>query len=179
MRVLALSIMTIALVGASQAAHAKARFRLLDITKMPMRIEGKGSQRVDGCAASVSASRSAQIMSKKDPIDEAFEKLAGTTTTMGADHHRLAAVCFAPPPNGDIDGPFLFMPGYLIENEGDVLQPLDTVTIPAQTYLVLTYSGPTTEIGDMRSATPLHAPPTKISRSTPINSQNLNRLHNA
>ncbi|MBY5367825.1 GyrI-like domain-containing protein [Rhizobium leguminosarum] len=91
-------------------------------------------------------------MNKKDPIAEAFEKLAGTTTTMSADKRRLAAVCFAttPPPKEDVDGPFVFMPGYLIESSADVLQPLDTITIPAQTYLVLTYQGPTSGIGDMR-----------------------------
>ncbi len=130
----------------------KALFKIIDITKMPMRIEGMGERRVDGYAASLGASRSAQIMGKKDPIEEAFEKLAGTTTTMGADNRRLVAVCFAlePPPADNTDGPFLFMPGYFIDSPGDVIEPLDTVVIPAQTYLVLSFSGPADDVGNMR-----------------------------
>ncbi|WP_145964992.1 GyrI-like domain-containing protein [Rhizobium leguminosarum] len=136
----------------AHGADQKALFRIIDITRMPMRIEGRGPQRIDGYAASLAASRTVEMMNKKDPIAEAFEKLAGTTTTMSADKRRLAAVCFAttPPPEGDVDGPFVFMPGYLIESSADVLQPLDTITIPAQTYLVLIYQGPTSGIGDMR-----------------------------
>ncbi|QPC89719.1 GyrI-like domain-containing protein [Mesorhizobium sp. INR15] len=130
----------------------KSLFRLIDITKLPMRIEGMGQRRVDGFAASLAASRSAAIMSGKDPIDEAFEKLFGMPNTMAADHRRLVAVCFAtqPPPATDTDGPFLFMPGFFIDDPGDVLQPLDTVIVPAQTYLVTTFTGPASELGNLR-----------------------------
>lgn len=136
----------------AHGAEQKALFRIIDITRMPMRVEGSGAQRIDGFAASLAASRSAQIMNRKDPIEEAYEKLAGITTTMSTDTRQLAAVCFAttPPPATDTDGPFLFMPGYIINSQTDVLQPLDTVTVPAQTYLVLSYEGPSAEIGDMR-----------------------------
>lgn len=130
----------------------KALFRIIDITKMPMRIEGMGSRRIDGYGASVAASRSTVMMNRKDPIEEAYEKLANTPTIMGTDNRQLAAACFAlePPPKEDVDGPFVFMPGYLIEAPGDVLQPLDTVVIPPQTYLVLSFTGTPDDIGNMR-----------------------------
>lgn len=134
----------------------KALFRIIDITRMPMRIEGMGPLRIDGFGASIAASRgpiNIQSESGKDPIEEAYEKLAGIAGTMSADEGRqLAAVCFAttPPPAEDIDGPFVFMPGYLIKSSADVLQPMDTIQVPAQTYLVLSYQGTLDDIGNMR-----------------------------
>jgi predicted transcriptional regulator YdeE len=136
----------------AHGADQKALFRIIDMTRMPMRIEGRGPQRIDGYAASLAASRTLEMINKKNPIAEAFERLAGTTTTMSADKRRLGAVCFAttPAPKEDVDGPFVFMPGYLIESSADVLQPLDTITVPAQTYLVVTYKG--ADVGDRRHA---------------------------
>lgn len=130
----------------------KALFHILDITGIAMRIEGMGQRRVDGFAAPLAASRSAAIMSGKDPINEAFEKLFGMPNTMAQDNRQLVAVCFAlkPPPTTDTDGPFLFMPGFFIDSPGDVLQPLDTVLVPAQTYLVATFTGAPADIGNFR-----------------------------
>lgn len=130
----------------------KALFRIIDITNMPMRIEGMGPRRIDGYGASVAASRSTVMMNQTDPIQEAYEKLANTPTIMGRENRQLAAVCFAleAPPKEDVDGPFVFMPGYLIDAPGNVLQPLDTIIVPAQTYLVVSFSGAADDIGNMR-----------------------------
>ena len=136
----------------AHGADQKGLFRTIDITNMPMRIEGMGQRRIDGFSASLSASRSAVVMNQKDPIEEAFERLSGVTTTMAEDDRRLVAVCFAlePPPSADIDGPFLFMPGYFVDTPGDVIQPFDTIVVPEQTYLVLTFTGSAEDVGNMR-----------------------------
>jgi len=118
-----------------------------------MRIEGRGPTRVDGYGAQVLASASPAISSGGDPIKRAFEKLFSEPATQGAENKQtLAAVCFAttPPPKQDIDGPFVFMPGFLSEPGELVVGPRDSVLIPAQTYLVLTFSGDSSDIGNMR-----------------------------
>jgi predicted transcriptional regulator YdeE len=130
----------------------KSLFRTMDITGLPMRIEGLGETRVLGYGAQLAASRSPTTMKDGDPIGNAFEKLFGTPNTMSADQkRRLMAVCFAttPPPKEDIDGPFVFMPGFLVNGDQD-MPPMDSVNIPPQTYLVVTYNGPSEDIGSFR-----------------------------
>jgi predicted transcriptional regulator YdeE len=137
----------------AHGAEQKALFRLIDITQFPMRIEGRGSTRVDGYGAQVMASRSAAIAGGRDPIEEAFEKLFSEPEIKGTENKKtLAAVCFAttPPPKEDVDGPFVFMPGFLNESGELTEGPRDSVLIPAQTYLVLTFSGDASEVGNMR-----------------------------
>lgn len=130
----------------------KSLFRTMDITGMPMRIEGLGETRLLGYGAQIAASRSSAVMRDGDPVDNAFEKLFGTPNTMSGDESRqLMAACFAtqPPPKEDIDGPFVFMPGFRAERD-TIIPPLETVIIPPQTYLVVTYNGATADIGNFR-----------------------------
>lgn len=71
---------------------------------------------------------------------------------MSADQkRRLMVACFAtePPPNEDLDGPFVFMPGFLAQGD-QVMPPMDSVIVPPQTYLVVTYIGPSADIGSFR-----------------------------
>ena len=129
----------------------KALFRTIDITGLPMRIEGMGETRLLGFGVQLAASRSAAVMKDGDPISNAFERLFGAPNTMSTDARRLMAVCFAtePPPAEDIDGPFVFMPVFLAE-PNLAMPPMDSVLIPALTYLVVKYAGPSADIGNFR-----------------------------
>lgn len=130
----------------------KQRFRMIDIEEGSMRIEGLGPITLEGFGARVAESKSNAIMSGQDPIEEAFGKLFSDATVFSAiPQKRLAAACFAqtPPPKEEIDGPFVFMPGFLVE-DGQIDPGKDSITIPAQTYLVLKFTGPGSAVGDMR-----------------------------
>jgi predicted transcriptional regulator YdeE len=125
---------------------------MIDIDESSMRIEGMGPLTIEGFGARVAESRTNSILSGQDPIEEAFGKLFSDTTVFTAvPQRRLAAACFAltPPPNADIDGPFVFMPGFLVD-DGQIDPGKDSVTIPAQTYLVLKFTEPGSAVGDMR-----------------------------
>lgn len=50
----------------------KSMFRTMDITGMPMRIEGMGTTRLLDYGAQIAASRSAAIMKDGDPIKNFF-----------------------------------------------------------------------------------------------------------
>lgn len=136
----------------AHGVEQKALFKIIDISRMPMRIEGMGKRRIDGFAASIDASRETGFLDN-DPFDAASKRLNSITTTLGDFDRRLVEVCFAtqPPPPTDVDGPFLYMPGYFVDAPTtSVLAPLDTIVVPEQIYLVMSYDGPRAEIGDMR-----------------------------
>jgi hypothetical protein len=132
----------------------KALFSIIDITRFPMRIEGLGQRRVDGFAANLAASIS-DVMMKEDPIGKAAQRMGEVAAPMakGFDQ-QYVEVCFAtepPPTDPNIDGPFYYMPGFFVESAVTaVLQPMDSILIPEQTYLVVSYEGPSANIGNLR-----------------------------
>ena len=138
--------------GADQATL----FKTIDISKFPMRIDTLGDMTVEGVQARVNASRSAAIMNKDgDPIENAFKKLFGdygTTMAVGP-KRRLAALCFAvgpPPADQQTDGPFVFMPGFIVQKDQSPDPHLDVVTVPQHLYLVVSYTGSQDDVGNMR-----------------------------
>ena len=137
----------------AHGAEQKALFKLLDISGVAMRIEGMGQRRVDGFAARTGAS--GFVSETENPITQAFEKLFSSNNTIPELEagQGLVTVCFAKeaPPTSDTDGPFYFMPGFFVDDsDRNVEPPRDSVTIPAQTYLVTTWSGLSTDIGNFR-----------------------------
>lgn len=135
--------------GASQ----KALFNILDITNLPMRVEGMGARRVDGFAANLTASLQNKLAA--DPVTVAFTKFFNSTTTfteLSTERKGLVTVCFAKeaPPANDTDGPFFFMPGFFMDESVQVVENRDTVMIPEQTYLVVSWSGASADIANFR-----------------------------
>ncbi|MGX5851028.1 GyrI-like domain-containing protein [Mesorhizobium sp. PL10] len=144
-------------------AHGDAQkqlFKIIDISRFPMRIDHLGQRRIDGFVASLAASRSAALAVAPEPtvdekIGQQIQKLQQMAAPLGQDFdRRYVEVCFAttaPPADPNIDGPFYYMPGYIVQSAiTAVLQPMDSVLIPEQLYLVVSYEGPTAEIGNLR-----------------------------
>jgi predicted transcriptional regulator YdeE len=138
----------------------KNLFSIIDISRFPMRIDSLGQLRIDGFAASLAASRSAEMAAAPEPtvdemIGQQIQKLQRMAAPLGQDfEQRYVELCFAtqaPPADQNIDGPFYYMPGFLIRTAiTGVLQPMDTVVVPAQLYHVLSYEGPGSDIGNLR-----------------------------
>lgn len=138
----------------------KKLFKIIDISRFPMRIDSLGQRRVDGFVATLAASRSAETAAAPEPtvdeeIGQQIQKLQQMAAPLGQNFdQRYVEVCFAtqaPPADPNIDGPFYYMPGYIIQTAiTGVLKPMDSVIIPEQLYHVLSYEGPTSEIGNLR-----------------------------
>ncbi|TAX38937.1 GyrI-like domain-containing protein [Rhizobium leguminosarum] len=138
----------------------KNLFKIIDISRFPMRIDTLGQLRVDGFAASLAASRSAEMATAPEPtvdekIGEQIQKLQQMAAPLSQNFdQRYVEICFAtqaPPKDQNIDGPFYYMPGFIIQTAiTGVLQPMDSVIVPQQLYHVLSYEGPTSEIGNLR-----------------------------
>jgi predicted transcriptional regulator YdeE len=140
----------------------KKLFTIIDINRFPMRIDSLGQRRVDGFVASLAASRSAVMAVEPKPeptvdeeIGQQIQKLQQMAAPLGQNFdQRYVEICFAtqaPPVDKSIDGPFYYMPGYIIQTAiTGVLQPMDSIIIPEHLYHVLSYEGPTSEIGNLR-----------------------------
>ena len=134
----------------AHGADQKALFKKIDISSMPITIEGKGSFAVAGDNAQTSASRS--VSADTDPIFQSIARWSTLARALQADaDHRTVSVCFAtePAPKADEDGPFNFLSGRFV-NERNLPDRADTIVVPPQTYMVLHYTGPVSDLGNMR-----------------------------
>lgn len=139
-----------------------ARFETIDLSGFPMRIASHEAFVIEGVQAHVEASRTGLATMANggpgDPIEAAYMQLGeeiGATVAGGPDNlqRQLAAICFAvtpPPEDQSIDGPFIYMPGHIVEAGAPSLGTLDRVHVPAHLYLVVSFSGPLEDIGSLR-----------------------------
>lgn len=147
----------------AHGAEQKKLFKIIDISKLPMRIEGMGEIAIIGVNAAVKASAGAKAPMGNDAVDanpfhQAFGKLAVHAQSMNANtDRRLVAVCFAttPPPTGDVDGPFNYLPGFFadplkLHMQGNASGGFDSVIVPPKTYLVLHFHGQARDVGNFR-----------------------------